>query len=52
MAAADVDNNQDLREARIVTETGSDARIAHIIEPALLDLGFRLVRVVMSGRDG
>jgi len=41
-----------LREDRIVTETGLDARIAHIVAPALLAMGYRLVRVLVSGRDG
>jgi ribosome maturation factor RimP len=39
-------------EERIVTESGIEARVAHIVEPAIEDLGFRLVRIVMSGRDG
>ena len=41
-----------LHEDRIVTETGLDARVAHIVAPALLDMGYRLVRVLVSGRDG
>jgi len=41
-----------LQEDRIVTETGLDARVAHIVAPALLDMGYRLVRVLVSGRDG
>lgn len=39
-------------EARLVTETGVDARIAAIVEPVVDDLGYRLVRVHVSGRDG
>ena len=39
-------------EARLVTETGVDARIAAIVEPVIDDLGYRLVRVHVSGRDG
>jgi ribosome maturation factor RimP len=39
-------------EERIVTESGIEARVAHIVEPAIEDLGFRLVRILMSGRDG
>jgi len=35
-----------------VTESGIDARVAAIVGPTLLDLGFRLVRVKSSGRDG
>jgi len=39
-------------DARFVGETGLAAAIAGLAEPVLLDLGFRLVRVVISGRDG
>lgn len=39
-------------EARIVTETGVDARIAAIVEPVLVAIGFRLVRVRLSGQNG
>jgi ribosome maturation factor RimP len=45
-------NADALREDRIVTETGLDARIAHIVDPALIAMGYRLVRVHVSGRDG
>ncbi|MFN0265187.1 ribosome maturation factor RimP [Tepidamorphus sp. 3E244] len=41
-----------LNEPRIVTETGLDARVAAIVAPVITDLGYRLVRVRMSGRDG
>ena len=41
-----------LQEERIITETGLEARVAHIAAPVLLDLGFRLVRVKLSNRDG
>lgn len=39
-------------DARLVTETGLAARVAAIAEPVADDLGFRLVRVRISGRDG
>ena len=39
-------------EPRLVREAGLEARIAAIVEPALIDMGFRLVRVRISGRDG
>lgn len=39
-------------EPRLVTETGLDARIAALAEPVVEDLGFRLVRVKCSGRNG
>ncbi len=37
---------------RFLTESGLEAEVARIVEPALEDLGFRLVRVTISGRDG
>lgn len=39
-------------EPRIVRETGLAARVAAIAGPVASDLGFRLVRVKVSGRDG
>lgn len=39
-------------EPRIVTESGLDARIAAIAEPVIEDLGYRLVRVRVSGQNG
>lgn len=37
---------------RFLTEHGLEAEIAAVVEPAIEDLGFRLVRVQVSGRDG
>jgi len=37
---------------RFVREAGPAAEIAALVEPVLEDMGFRLVRVVMSRRDG
>lgn len=37
---------------RIIRETGVDARIAVIVEPVLRAIGFRLVRVRLSGQNG
>ncbi|TCT06551.1 ribosome maturation factor RimP [Aquabacter spiritensis] len=42
----------DPREPRLITETGVAARIAAIVEPVVADLGYRLVRVKVSSRDG
>jgi ribosome maturation factor RimP len=42
----------DLDEPRLVRETGLAARIAALAEPVLMGLGYRLVRVRVSGRDG
>ena len=39
-------------DARFVGESGLAAQIATIVEPVLADLGFRLVRIVLSGRNG
>src|SRR6185437_637328 len=39
-------------EPRLIAETGTAARVAAIAEPALATLGFRLVRVRISGADG
>ena len=50
LIATDIDSPID--EPRLVTETGIDARVAAIVAPTLMDLGFRLVRVKISGRDG
>ncbi len=37
---------------RFMVESGAAARIAELIEPALGDRGFRLVRVAVSGAEG
>ncbi|HRF10274.1 MAG TPA: ribosome maturation factor RimP [Xanthobacteraceae bacterium] len=42
----------DQNEPRLIVETGLAARVAAAIEPALGTLGFRLVRVKVTGRDG
>lgn len=39
-------------DQRLITEQGVAARVAAIAEPVLLDLGYRLVRVRISGLDG
>jgi ribosome maturation factor RimP len=41
-----------LHEPRLIQESGIDARLAAIVEPALMGMGYRLVRVHVSGRDG
>lgn len=40
------------QEARIVVETGVAARVAAIVEPAIADIGYRLVRVRISAQNG
>ncbi len=41
-----------ISEERIVVETGLEARVARIAAPVIEDLGYRLVRVKISARDG
>lgn len=43
---------QDLNEPCLFEETGLDARISALIAPVIKPLGFRLVRVRMSGLNG
>ena len=37
---------------RFIVESGAAARVAELVEPALSDRGYRLVRVAVSGREG
>ena len=39
-------------DRRFLTEFGHEADVAALVEPVLENLGFRLVRVDISGRDG
>ena len=39
-------------DARFIGETGLAADVAALAEPVLIEMGFRLVRVAISGRDG
>ncbi len=43
---------ENTNEPRLVEETGLDRRIAEIIEPTLIQMGFRLVRVRLSSQNG
>lgn len=40
------------QDDRIIRETGLDARVAAIVFPVIADLGYRLVRVNISGLNG
>ena len=40
------------QEPRLVVESGVALRVAAIIEPAIVDLGYRLVRVRISAQNG
>lgn len=42
----------DLNEPRLVTETAVAARVATLLEPSLVNLGFRLVRVKITAAAG
>jgi ribosome maturation factor RimP len=48
----EANTSNSLHEPRLITERGIDARLAAIVEPALAGMGYRLVRVHVSGRDG
>jgi ribosome maturation factor RimP len=39
-------------DTRFIRETGLAAQVAMLAEPVIVDLGFRLVRVTVSGREG
>jgi ribosome maturation factor RimP len=53
VAAHQADNASTNRaDRRFVEETGAAAEVAALAEPVLQELGLRLVRVLMSGRDG
>jgi ribosome maturation factor RimP len=41
-----------MSEPRLITETGLAARVAALVEPAIADVGYRLVRVRISGQNG
>ena len=41
-----------MSDARIIVETGAEAKVANIIEPEIEDLGYRLVRVKLSNING
>ena len=42
----------DIEDDRIITETGIEARVAHIVAPVIAALGYRLVRVKLSATNG
>ncbi|MGH6834393.1 MAG: ribosome maturation factor RimP [Methylocella sp.] len=41
-----------LDEPRLIEETGVAARVAHVAQPVLTDLGYRLVRIKLSAQAG
>ena len=46
------DEGMDGAEPRLIAEHGVAARVAAVADPVLADLGFRLVRVKISGLSG
>jgi len=44
--------SESIGDDRIIRESGIDARIASIVQPVLRAIGFRLVRVKLSGQNG
>ncbi|ODT48320.1 MAG: ribosome maturation factor RimP [Pelagibacterium sp. SCN 63-126] len=42
----------DLAEKRYIKETGLEARVARIVEPVAIDLGFSLVRIKITPENG
>jgi ribosome maturation factor RimP len=46
---ADASNEQ---EPRLIVETGLDQRLAEIVEPVLVDMGFKLIRVRLLNQNG
>lgn len=49
---SDLTNADNQHEPRLITETGLDQRLADIIEPVLIDIDFRLIRVRMLNQNG
>ncbi len=49
---SDVTNADNTHEPRLIVETGLDQRVAAIIEPVLVGMGFRLVRVRLLNLNG
>ncbi|GHB25994.1 ribosome maturation factor RimP [Pseudovibrio japonicus] len=42
----------DETDPRIIKEKGLEARVAEIVEPVIVDLGYRLVRIRVNGNNG
>jgi ribosome maturation factor RimP len=47
-----IDTVRSETEPRLIVEQGIAARVAAIVEPALVGIGYRLVRIRISGLDG
>ncbi|MGV1761605.1 MULTISPECIES: ribosome maturation factor RimP [Rhizobium] len=49
---SEVTNADNTNEPRLIVETGLDQRVAAIIEPVIVGLGFRLVRARLLNQNG
>ncbi|PZM15269.1 ribosome maturation factor RimP [Rhizobium tubonense] len=49
---SDLTNAEDTNEPRLIVETGLDQRVAEIIEPVIVGMGFRLVRARLMNQNG
>ena len=47
-----INSSSDASNVRLVRESGLAARVASLVEPAIEGLGYRLVRVKISGQNG
>ncbi len=47
-----LEDPQGVGEPRLIEETGIAARVAHVAQPILAGIGYRLVRVKLSGQAG
>lgn len=43
---------ENMPDARLIIETGVDLRVAEMIEPVLMSMGYKLVRVRLTGQNG
>lgn len=48
----DITTEPNLDEPRLIEESGVEARISAVIEPVIKPLGYRLVRIRLSGLNG
>lgn len=49
---SDIETAETPQEPRLITETGVERRVADIIEPVLMPMGYQLVRVRLSAQNG
>jgi ribosome maturation factor RimP len=49
---SDIETAEIPQEPRLITETGVERRVADIIEPVLMPMGYQLVRVRLSAQNG